>query len=169
MDNLINALESGPEFFFRDWPNAAVPQVSAGAYTIWRTETLLYAGMSGRTLTEEQVLVHREANARSKGLYSRLNSHASGRRSGDQFCVYVANRLVLPTLTTEQIQAIAASTLSLDLLVRHFIHQHLSYRFVEAPDGVRARSLEAAVRSGALRAGKPLLNSAPSSAQPADA
>ena len=57
--------------------------------------------MAGRSLTEDQITAHREAAARGKGLYSRLNSHALGWRSGDQFCVYVADRLVLPTLTPE--------------------------------------------------------------------
>jgi len=39
-------------------------------------------------------------------LYTRLRSHASGRRSGDQFCIYVADRFVLPTLSQEDIMAI---------------------------------------------------------------
>jgi hypothetical protein len=43
-----------------------------------------------------------------QGIYTRLLSHASGRRSGDQFCVYVADRLVLPTLSPENIAAIAS-------------------------------------------------------------
>jgi hypothetical protein len=34
--------------------------------------------------------------------------HASGRRSGDRFCVYVADRLVLPTLSQEDITAIGS-------------------------------------------------------------
>jgi hypothetical protein len=47
-----------------------------------------------------------------KGLLDRLNRHASGRRSGDQFCVYVFDRLLLPTLTASEIQRIADSELS---------------------------------------------------------
>jgi hypothetical protein len=39
---------------------------------------------------------------------NRLASHASGRRSGDQFCVYVADRLVMPELTSDGLEAIAA-------------------------------------------------------------
>jgi len=33
-----------------------------------------------------------------QGIYTRLQSHASGRRNGDQFCVYVADRLVLTSM-----------------------------------------------------------------------
>jgi hypothetical protein len=43
----------------------------------------------------------------AQGIYTRLQSHASGRRSGDQFSVYVADRLVLPTLSHDDINAIA--------------------------------------------------------------
>src|SRR5215471_5620178 len=48
------------------------------------------------------------------GLYTRLHSHASGRRSGDQFCVYVADRLVLPSLSQEEIASIASARHQMD-------------------------------------------------------
>ena len=153
-----NTLDSGPAYRFCDWPNKADPDVAAGVYTIWRGEELIYVGMSGRSLTSDQIAEHRAAGARGKGLYSRLNSHAGGRRSGDQFCVYVADRLVLPSLDAEQIARIAAGDLSFDALVRVFIHQHLAYRFAEAPDGGTARGWEAALRGGSLPVGPPLLN-----------
>ena len=38
----------------------------------------------------------------------RLKSHASGRRSGDQFCIYICDRFVVPTLTGEELAALAA-------------------------------------------------------------
>lgn len=114
--------------------------------------------MSGRSLSEDAIRAHRAAQASGKGLFSRLNSHASGRRSGDQFCIYVCDRLVLPNLNTEQIAQIAAGELSLDRLTRQYIHEHLSYRFVETINGAAARELEAAVRRGALVAGQPFLN-----------
>ena len=49
-------------------------------------------------------------------LATRLRSHASGRRSGDQFCVYVADHYVMPELTREQITAIRDGELSMDEL-----------------------------------------------------
>jgi mutator protein MutT len=78
-------------------------------------------------------------------------------------------------LTSEDIAAIGSGRHSLDALVRTYIHAHLSYRFVIVEGGAEARTLEALVREGALRAGAPLLNpskgrsrssKAPSESQP---
>jgi hypothetical protein len=51
-------------------------------------------------------------------------SHAGGRRSADQFCVYVADRLVLPVLTQEDIAAIASGRHQMDAFVRRYIHEN---------------------------------------------
>jgi hypothetical protein len=39
-------------------------------------------------------------------------------RSGDQFCVYVADRLVLPTLAPKEVRRVATGELQLDARVR---------------------------------------------------
>jgi hypothetical protein len=153
---LLKKLGEGSSFRFADWPNISVPDIAAGAYTVWDGDELVYVGMAGRTLDETVAASYRDSRKRT-GLYSRLASHASGRRSGDQFCVYVADRLVLRTLSTDDIASIANGTKSFDRLVRDYIHAHLSYRFVEVADGRAARALEDAVRCGALGK-KPLLN-----------
>ncbi len=158
LTELLAVLERGPEYRFGEWPNSAVPQVAAGVYTIWRGHELVYVGMAGRSLTPEHVAAQRSAKARGKGLFSRLGSHAGGRRSGDQFCVYVADRLVMPRLSSEEIAEIGAGGHSLDAYIRTFIHDYLTYRYVEVAGGPEARSLEAAIKSGALSAGPPLLN-----------
>jgi hypothetical protein len=155
---LPEALNHGSLHRFADWPNDAVPQVAAGVYTIWRGDALLYVGMAGRSLTSDDVARHRSESASGKGLFSRLNSHACGRRSGDQFCVYVADRLVLPTLAPHQIEAIGRGELAMDGLTRTYIREHLTYRFAEARGGAEAREWEATIRRGALSAGAPLLN-----------
>jgi hypothetical protein len=157
----LDALQNNPLCFFRDWPNREVPEVAAGTYTVWHGDDLLYVGMAGRGLSMELIAIHRGALARGKGLSSRLNSHASGRRSGDQFCVYISDRIVLPTLSPESIARIAAGHLSLDGLVRAFVHEHLSYRWAEVVDGRTASKIERAIRGGALNSGAPLLNPAP--------
>jgi hypothetical protein len=74
-----------------------------------------------------------------QGIYTRLQSHASGRRSGDQFCVYVADRLVLPTLSQEDIGAIVAGRHQMDAFVHRYIHENPSYRFVMVPDAAHFR------------------------------
>jgi hypothetical protein len=102
----------------------------------------VYVGIAGR-------------NPAGTGLASRLRSHASGRRSGDQFCVYVADHYVLPELTREQIEAIRDSALSLDALVREKIDGAFSFRIVGVADYAAALAVEAAVKAGALQAGPP--------------
>jgi hypothetical protein len=81
-------------------------------------------------------------------IYTRLHSHASGRRSGDQFCVYVADRLVLPTLSQEDISAIGSGRHQMDAFVRRYIHENLCFRFVMLPDGAAAYNVEAAIKNG---------------------
>jgi hypothetical protein len=96
--------------------------------------------------------------ASPRGLYDRLNSDRSGRRSGDQFCVYVCDRLVQPALDRSEIEAIASAEASLDQTTRAYIQEHLSYRFVELSTFAESLAIERSVRSGVLSVGAPLLN-----------
>ena len=94
--------------------------------------------------------------ATTGGLFGRLKSPANGRRGGDQFNVYVADRFVLHRLTREQIAQISAGTLPFDELVRDFTRDQLGFRFCPAPD---ANSIEDAIRAGRWPHGKkPMLN-----------
>ena len=156
MDDRIKELKKGPNHAFANWPVAAVPAVAAGVYTIWGNDRLIYVGMSGRGATE-RILDEKRREGASFGLFTRLASHASGRRSGDQFCVYVADYLVLPELTAEQVTAISSRELLFDNLIRKYIHDRLSFRFIETSSGDEALRIEDDVRSGALGQ-KPLLN-----------
>lgn len=130
----LEALETGPLHAFRDWP-IAVPS-TAGVYSVWRGAELVYVGMAGRGRSADELAAH--AATRKVGLADRLTSHASGRRSGDQFAVYVCDRLVLVTLSAEQIRAVADGALSLDTLTRDYVRTHLAFRFASTPDGARA-------------------------------
>lgn len=160
LEAALTGLQSGRLYHFKDWPNGDVPLAAAGVYSIWRGAELVYVGMSGRGLTRAEIERHRAAG-NGRGLKTRLASHAAGRRSGDQFCVYVADRLVLPELTSVEVKMIAAGTLSLDAKVREFIHRELTYRFVLVEDAAAAFELEYATKAGALPAGRPLLNPSP--------
>jgi hypothetical protein len=91
----------------------------------------------------------------------RLASHASGRRSGDQFCVYVFDRLVLPMLSRQQIQEAARGQLSLDDLTRQLIRQSFSYRFTLLGDAAMARTVERDIQRDGLFDHPPLLNPLP--------
>jgi hypothetical protein len=154
----VQELETGPLHRFQDWPNEQVPKRAAGVYTVWKGHRLLYVGMSGRAMTAEDLEVSEGGRVVAKGLWTRLNTHASGRRSGDQFCVYVGDRFVVPGLIPSQQQQLAAGTLSLDSLIRAFVRERLAYRFVLTADGAEALKLEREVRRGSLSAGKPYLN-----------
>ena len=156
-DSQLAELEDGDLHHFGDWPVSVVPPVAAGVYTIWKGAQLVYVGMSGRSLDPEKV-AELLAKKKRKGLWERLNSHASGGRSGDKFCIYVCDRLVLPALSQQDILDVAKGKLSLDAGTRQFIRKHLQFRIVVVPDGEAARAVESLARSGSLRAGKPLLN-----------
>jgi hypothetical protein len=107
--------------------------------------------MSGRTELDPESI-------KRKGLWTRLDSHAKGRRSGDQFCIYVCDRLIIPTLSRDQLRAIGDGSLSLDALTKQYIHEFLSYRFIATGDSTSAFRIERQVKTGALDVGKPLLN-----------
>jgi hypothetical protein len=153
----LRTLETGPWHRFSDWPNPSVPKVAAGVYTVWEHGRLIYVGMAGRGLTADDITAPDEPRT-AKGLWMRLNSHASGRRSGDQFCVYVCDRFVVPRLSDEQQRQIGDATLSLDALTRRHIHDHFEYRYVVVGSGSDAFVLERDVQRGALSVGKPYLN-----------
>src|SRR5512143_879531 len=109
-------------------------------------------GMSGRSITSDTV-----PGPSPHGLHTRLHSHFSGRRSGDQFCVYVADRLVL-SLTPADIEDVSTGRHQMEAHVRKYIHANLGYRLVIFPDGKTAREVEKLIRNGAWGQGKPLRN-----------
>ena len=99
----------------------------------------------------------RSLAAAGNGPWGRLNSHASGRRSGDQFCIYVCDRLVLPGLHN-RLREVADGALSLDQQTRHFIRERLSFRVAAVATPDDARQLELALRRGDASVGRPMLN-----------
>lgn len=82
------------------------------------------------------------------GLITRLASHASGRLSGDQFCGYVANRLVVPSLQMDQISAFASGKHTLERLTKSYIHCRFEYQFVISDTSKQAYALEMEARRG---------------------
>ena len=124
LEQLWDELNCQPVHRFADWPNRDVPKGKPGVYLIYLGNDLKYVGMA------------------SANLYGRLTQHARGRRSGDQFCVYVSDRLVMKNLTDEQLDEISQGTYSLDHQIRDFIRTELSYRYLLVSDDPTARSLE---------------------------
>jgi hypothetical protein len=152
LEPLLRALEEGPAQPFRDWPATHLTMGPSGVYTIWSGSAFVYVGMS---------YAHRDdtENPRAKGVFGRLASHASGRRSGDQFCVYVCDRYVVPHLDSADMDALARGERFLDARTREFIRERLGYRVVVTASGAEARMLEAYVRrEGLLHSGRPQIN-----------
>jgi hypothetical protein len=142
-----------PRFPFASWPNVSVPAVAAGVYAIWMDNELIYCGMSGREIDSKG-----KAAPKKHGLITRLNSHASGRLSGDQFCVYVANRFVIPCLKAEELPLFASGALTLDARTKKFIHDHLDYAYALVETSADAYELERAARRGDVFDVQPYLN-----------
>ena len=117
-----------------------MPKGQPGVYLIYQGDRWIYIGMS------------------FKNLQSRLNQHASGRRSGDKFCVYVSDRLVMKNLTDEQLDGISEGTYSLDHQIRDFIRTELSYRYLLVSDDPTARAVERYGLQFAKGQGAELLN-----------
>ena len=89
---------------------------------------------------------------------TRLHSHASGRLSGDQFCVYIANRLVIPSLKPEQLAEFGTGAINLDRLTKAYIRERLEYQFVIVGTSGEAYNLEKKCREGLVFGVKPMLN-----------
>jgi len=158
---VLDRLAAAEVFRFADWPNEDVPRVTAGVYAIWDDDgTFLYVGMSGEKVTSENILKRRaESNGKRLDLSRRLAQHASGRRSGDQFCVYVCDRLVIPKLTPTQLDRVGDGQLKLDDETKKYIRNRLSYRFVETKSGDEALRCESKIKNGELETfGVPFLN-----------
>jgi hypothetical protein len=154
----VNELQYGKLFKFSDWPTDEVPRRAAGVYTVWREDEFIYVGMSGRGAHREDFVADADARAKPLGLWTRLNSHASGRRSGDQFNVYICDRFIVPNIESQEQQLIGRGKLMLDQMTRAFIREHLGFRFVVCQDGGQALALEGQVRGGSLPAGRSYLN-----------
>jgi predicted GIY-YIG superfamily endonuclease len=138
--DLTDLMQANARPFERLAEESAIPSRAAGVYTIWKGRELIYVGMSG------------------KNLAARLGSHARGNRSGDQFCVYVSDRYVLPAICSTIDQRDKKTiTQTIDRMTRQFIRQNLSFAFTVVKDGETALALERELKQGALGV-KPLLN-----------
>ena len=91
--------------------------------------------------------IEKNRHKNNYGLVARLHSHATGRLSGDQFCVYVANRLVIPSLRQTDLPQFASGGIKLDSLTRSYIHDHLDYQYVLVDSITEACAVEIKARN----------------------
>ena len=151
-EEIIKSLTSGTLHHFCDGLHETLPIASPGVYTIWRGTQFIYVGIAGRRL--DLTINH----IKTKGLKDRLDSHWRGRRSGDQFAVYVFDRFIIPILTDEQRRQFGTGELEGDSLTRDFIQKHFCYRFARTESYKEASTIESQMARGLTAAGLPLLN-----------
>ena len=135
-----------PISFSKD-PRRHIPNKGSIIYSVCdKDEKFIYIGISGLQKSLEK-----------RSPLSRMISHASGRRSGDQFCIYIHDFYVIPKLIEKG--EYSPSIGVLDKLTKDFVQSNLSYRFIEFEtddsDEI-VRRLENQIKSGALGL-KPLL------------
>ena len=77
---------------FSDDPRKHIPKNGSIIYSVWDVnEQFIYIGISGLQKSLEK-----------RNPLSRMISHASGVRSGDQFCVYIHDFYVIPNIMKEK-------------------------------------------------------------------
>jgi hypothetical protein len=148
LDPHLDALAKASLRSFGDWEKhkSDVPTRAWGVYTVWAAhDRLMYVGMGGTTRSSDE----------GAGLISRLSSHASGQRSGNRFCIYVCDRLVLKSLRPDEIDEVATGRLSLDGRTRDVIRGHLGFRLVSVPDARTALDLENGSRAAPSAGDRP--------------
>ena len=98
------------------------------------------------------------STARSRDPRSRIREHTSGRRSGDQFCIYIQDFYVIPTLLNDDYRPQKGH---IDRLVKEFVQSRLSFRFVvfQTEDSNQiVRRLEREIQEGMHLNRKPSIN-----------
>ena len=131
---------------FKEDPKHHIPEYGSIMYSIWnKDEQFIYIGVAGTQTNGE------------KKPRSRIKAHRSGKRSGDQFCVYVHDYYVIPSLLDKGIYEPIRG--ALDQLTKEYIHNNFSYRFKLFEKGISSiqiKSLENQIKKGIF--GKPFLN-----------
>ena len=126
-----------------------IPSWGSIIYTVFLDKTeYIYVGiggLSGKSVTER--------NPRS-----RIIQHSQGRRSGDQFCIYIQDFFVIPQLIGKDYKPKKGY---LDQLTKEFIQSRLTYRYlvVQTEDSdVEVRRMERELQRDLHGHGKPKLN-----------
>ena len=127
----------------------SVPGSGSLIYTVWNlSHEFIYVGIAG---------IQKDA-AKRQGL-TRLRAHASGMRSGDQFCIYVHDFYVLPGLMN--METYTPERGYLDRLTKDYIRKNLRFRvmgFQELDSVETVRMLEDLIKKGIFGYPPPALN-----------
>ena len=137
---------------FKENPKDHIPNYGSIIYTIWdKNNQWIYVGIGGVGQSPNTPLKNRNPR-------SRILQHRSGLRSGDQFCIYVHDFYIIPTLNLDRYEFKRGD---LDRVTTDFIQNELFYRFIvfQTDDGNKlVRDIETELKRGVKGFGKPLLN-----------
>ena len=126
-----------------------IPEYGSILYTVFLDQKeFIYVGIGG--LSGKSV---KERNPRS-----RIIQHSQGRRSGDQFCIYIQDFYVIPSIINKKYEPKKGY---LDTLTKEFIQSRLTYRYlvVQTDDSDKVvRRLERELQSNQHGHGVPKLN-----------
>ena len=77
-----------------------------------------------------------------------MQQHANGSRSGDQFCLYVADRIILGTLNKTDIREITDGVQSIDKRVMKYVRERYAFRYFVTSNGREAKEIETDIKEG---------------------
>ena len=128
---------------------AEVPAFGSIIYTVFLDGTdFIYVGIGGLA----------GATVKDRNPRSRIIQHAQGRRSGDQFCIYIQDFYVIPAIISMPYEPKKGY---LDTLTKEFIQSRLTYRYlvIQTEDSDKVvRRLERELQNNEHGFGTPLLN-----------
>ena len=128
---------------------AEVPAFGSIIYTVFLDGTdFIYVGIGGLA----------GATVQDRNPRSRIIQHAQGRRSGDQFCIYIQDFYVIPAIVSKPYEPKKGY---LDTLTKEFIQSRLTYRYlvIQTEDSDKVvRRLERELQNNEHGFGVPLLN-----------
>lgn len=150
-DPVLKALfDSSSEL--RPFTNSNIKDIPAHGsiiYTVFLDKSeFIYVGIGG--LSGKTVL--------DRNPQSRIRQHTQGTRSGDQFCIYIQDFYVLPTLIGQPYTPLKGH---LDRLTKKFIQTRLTYRYtvIQSDDSNEVvRRIERELQAGTHGHAIPKLN-----------
>jgi len=141
--------ESRPLLAFSSESIKEIPEFGSILYTVFldRSE-FIYVGIGGLA----------GSDVKTRDPRSRIRQHIQGRRSGDQFCIYIQDFYVIRDLIRSDYTPRKGH---LDELVRNFIQSRLTFRFIvfQTDDSDQiVRTLEREIQSGLYLNKRPTIN-----------
>jgi hypothetical protein len=126
-----------------------IPEYGSILYTVFLDQKeFIYVGIGGLS----------GKSAKERNPRSRIIQHSQGRRSGDQFCIYIQDFYVIPSIINKNYEPKKGY---LDALTKEFIQTRLTYRYLvlQTDDSDKVvRRLERELQSNQYGHGVPKLN-----------